>query len=983
MKKLLLAFFTIAFSISLFSQEKVIVRFNNPDKEILKEFTKATYDVAACKPGEFLDIVIPEADYSKMISAGYNITIVNSTSQMAANLGNVDDINGYRTYDEALEELQQIAADNPTICKLIDIGDSRGKEYFDSGYGNYGDYQHDIWAMKVSDNVEMDEDEPAIYYFGAHHAREPLSTEVAFYVLNYIIDNYGTDPGITENVNNKEIWFVPIVNPDGHEVVLNQINLDWRKNIRDNDGNGSFTNGTWDYPDGVDPNRNYGWEWGTTGTSSDPNDITYCGPTPFSEPELQAIRDLMIAEHFVAGISYHTYSELVLWPYGYSSSASAPDVDAMAELGSDMGFAIPGVYGGHYTPQVAYELYSCSGTTDDYAYGQHGTFAYTIELGVEFIPPASQVYQITEDNLDAAMIMLNRTNQSMLTGHVTNASSGDPVVAEVFIEGIDDNGSLRMPYKSNEDFGSYYRLLTNDTYTVTFSAFGYISQTFNNVVITNDGQTVLDVQLVQAQIISVSGTVTDAESGNPIEGASVEVLNTPVDPVLSNENGEYQIPEIFENTYTFKVYAQDYATLIQVVTIDPANNVVDFELMESFAISFESGSFDPGWNFSGDANWVIDNGEAWDGYSSAKSGNIGDQSTSEIYYTLEDGMAGQISFYRKVSSESGYDYLQFYIDGVMKDEWAGEEDWQEFIYAVTAGTHTFKWIYEKDYSVSSGDDCGWIDFVTFPPAATLNSNAGPNAEICANETHQCEGNAAFYETLEWTTSGDGAFSDVTILDPVYTPGANDIQNGSVLLTLTAFDGNGNENSDDLTLTLNALPAAGTDISGIDQVCSGSIENYTCMEIENAENCEWILSPEEAGTLEMISQNEIKVTWAEGYFAEGTLKVRGMNDCGYGEFSAEFVVSVEDCTGVDESPENNFSVYPNPANEEIAIQINNLPAEPSAIIIYNLLGETVMETKIVNNMAKTIVNVSGLNEGLYFVSIKSGDSVQLQKLVINR
>lgn len=981
MKKFLFAFFALCFSLSLFAQQKVIVRFNNPDKAILKEFTQPGYDVAAYKPGEFLDLVVTEADYEKMLAAGYEIAIVNTTARMAANLGNVDDINGYRTYAEALEELQQIAADHPSICKLIDIGNSRGKEYFESGYGNYGDYQHDIWALKVSDNVDVNEDEPAIYYFGAHHAREPLSTETVFYVLNYILDNYGTDPGITENVNTKEIWFVPIVNPDGHEVVLNQINLDWRKNIRDNDGNGSFTNGTWDYPDGVDPNRNYGWEWGGAGTSNDPNDITYCGPTPFSEPELQAIRDLMIAEHFVAGISYHTYSELVLWPFGYSSSSMAPDIDALAELGTQMGMAIPGLYGGHYTPQVTWELYPCSGTTDDYAYGEFGTFAYTIEMGVEFIPPANTVYQITEDNLDAALIMLNRTNQSILTGHVTNASTGDPVVAEIFIDGIDNNGSLRMPYKSNEAFGSYYRLLTNDTYSVTVSAFGYISQSFDNVVITSDGKTILDVQLQPSQIISVSGTITDAESGEPIQGASIEVLNTPVDPVLSNENGEYQIPEIYENTYTFKVYAEDYATLIQVVTIDPANNVVDFELMESFAISFESGSFDEGWDFSGNADWVIDNGEAWDGYSSAKSGNIGDQSTSEIYYTLEDGMAGQISFYRKVSSESGYDYLQFYIDNQLQDEWAGELDWQEFIYDVSAGTHTFKWIYEKDYSVSSGDDCGWIDFVTFPPAATLNSNAGPNAEICANDTHQCDGSAAFYETLEWTTSGDGEFSDNTILNPVYTPGPADIQNGTVILTLTAYDGNGNENSDDLTLTLNPLPSVGTEISGLGEVCAGSVENYTCEEIENAENCEWVLMPMEAGTLEMISQNEIKVTWTEGYFAEATLSVRGINNCGFGEYSEAFVVSVEDCTGIDNPQQATFNIYPNPANDKV--EIGNGFTAISNIVIYNVLGKVVFETNEVNNSGFATIDVSDLEEGLYFVEMKTGSNSQLQKLIINR
>ncbi len=982
MKKLILGFLLLSFAFTLFAQEKLVVRFTNPDQATIAEFTKGGHDVAAMKPGEFLDIVIPELDYDRMIAEGYDITIVNSTSQMMANLGNVDDINGYRTYQEALDELQQIAADHPDICQLMDIGDSRGKEYFNSGYGNYGDYQHDIWALKVSDNVAVNEDEPAVYYFGAHHAREPLSTEVAFYVLNHIVDNYGSDPEITENVNNKEIWFVPIVNPDGHEVVLDQINTDWRKNIRDNDGNGSLTNGSYYYPDGVDPNRNYGWQWGTSGTSSDPNDITYCGPTPFSEPELQAVRDLMAAHHFVAGISYHTYSELVLWPYGYSSSATPPDLAALADLGTMVGEAIPGLYGGHYTPQASWALYPSSGGTDDWAYGNHGIFGYTVELATEFIPPANEVYQVSEDNLEGAMILLNRINYSTLTGHVTNAATGDPVVAEIFVHEIDNSGAFREPYKSNEAFGSYYRMLMDGSYQVTISAFGYLTQTFDNVEITDEGQTILNVQLEQSEIIALSGTITDADSGEPIQGAMVEALNTPIDAVYTDENGQYQIAEIFENTYTFKVYAEDYATLIQVVSIDPDNNVADFELMESFAISFEAGVFEPGFTFSGDSDWQIDNSNGWDGSASAKSGGIGDESTSEMIYTLEDGMAGQISFYRKVSSESGYDYLQFYIDNQEQDQWAGDQDWEEFIYTVTEGTHTFRWVYEKDYSATGGSDCGWIDYITFPPSAGVNAQAGSNAQLCANETYQCQGEATYYESVEWTTDGDGTFTNSTILDPVYTPGSLDIENGTVELTLTAFDNGGDENSDELTLTLNPLPAAGGQIDGPAQVCAGNAEYYTCPDIENADDCQWVLEPEEAGSIEVTAPNEILVSWTDGYFALASLQVRGINDCGYGEFSDEFVVSVEDCTGIDDHSNAVFSIYPNPAKNEIALQFADALLAKSDIVIYNLLGNKILQYRG-NGNTNFVIDISELTEGLYFVAIKGEGQQKLKKLIISR
>jgi C1A family cysteine protease len=131
---------------------------------------------------------------------------------------------------------------------------------------------------------------------------------------------------------------------------------------------------------------------------------------------------------------------------------------------------------------------------------------------------------------------------------------------------------------------------------------------------------------------------------------------------------------------------------------------------------FESGSFDQfDWETSGDADWFITNNESYEGTYAAQSGAIDDQSESILEITLDVITSGEISFYRKVSSESGYDYLRFYIDGGLQDEWAGEVDWAEVSYTVNQGEHTFAWIYEKDYSVANGEDCGWIDYITFPP----------------------------------------------------------------------------------------------------------------------------------------------------------------------------------------------------------------------------------------------------------------------------
>ncbi|MBE0639071.1 MAG: carboxypeptidase regulatory-like domain-containing protein [Bacteroidales bacterium] len=982
MKKYFFVFIMLTFTLTSFSQEKVIIRFSNPDPILVKHFATNNYDIAAYSPTVFLDLVVTEEEYNSLLAQGYVATVIQTEAGMRANLRGDADLPGYRSYQESLAELQQMQIDHPEICKLFDLGDSRGKEYYLAGNNNYVNYQHDIWALKVSDNVELDEDEPAIYYMGAHHAREPLSTEVAFYVLNHILDNYGTNPSITENVNSKEIWFIPVVNPDGQKIVLDQIDVNWRKNIRDNDNNGQVTlSGGWSYPDGVDPNRNYGWQFGGQGASSDPGELTYHGPSAFSEPEIAAMRDLMADHHFVAGITYHTYSELVLWPYGYLDGATAPDATALAALGTAMGQSIPKLGSGNYTPQPSWALYPSSGTTDDYAYGNHGIFSYTIELATQFIPPANQVLGICQDNLQAALILLNRVNTSTLTGLVTNSVTGEPVVAEVYVQGIDNTGLYREPYRSNEAFGRYYRLLPNGNYTVTFSAFGYISQTFNNVNINSQGQTELNVSMVQSQIITVTGTVTDSDTGEPIANASVEVLGTPIDPVYTNNNGEYTIDEIFENTYSFKVWAENYATLIQQVTVSPQNTVANFELTETNAVSFEAGVFPTGWTFSGNANWTITSAVSWDGQYSARSGAIGNDQTSQMIYTMEAASAGEISFYRKVSSEADYDYLRFYINNVQKGQWSGEVAWSEVSFPVTAGMNTFKWVYEKDVFVVSGQDAAWIDYIIFPPSPTVNANAGPNGQICSNETFTCQGDASFYTSVQWTTAGDGTFSNASILTPVYTPGTNDILNGSVVLTLTAFDGT-NSSSDGLTLTIDQLPANGTQINGVAEVCAGSIEMYSCQQIAHADEYEWTLTPAEAGVIQTQNNNEVIVVWADGYTNTAVLQVRGLNDCGYGAYSDEFIVTVNDCTGLNEMTTPGFSLLPNPAEDHITIALSDLFSGNLNIRIYSISGTLQHEQNTpASSDFKLAIELHGMQSGVYFVVITDGNDRAIEKLVI--
>jgi carboxypeptidase T len=740
----------VIFSTSMFASDQVVVRFDNPTSEIVREFNSIDYDVASYKPGEYLDIVIQLEDYDGLVNSGYSVRITQTEEQLKANLNSGTDLAGYIDYEEFLAVMQQAEIDYPDLCKLYDIGDSWGKIYSDAGNTNYDDFQHEIWALKLSDNVEEEEDEPCIYYFAEHHAREPISLEVVMTVLEHVLDNYGTDPTITENIDNQQIWFVPLVNPNGHKVVTDEIETMWRKNIRDNNENSSLNVSGYSPADGADPNRNYGWEWG--GASTSWTSETYQGTSAFSEPETQAVRDLMAAHHFVAGLSYHSYSELILYPYGYSDGVVAPDQLALSELCTDMAVTIPGQYSGHYTPQAAWELYSCTGTTDDYAYGTYGIFSYTVELATEFIPPANQVEGICDNNIEAALIMLDRTSHSILKGHITDAGTGETLQAEIFVDGVDDTGVFRNPYMSDMDFGAYYRLLTDGSYDVTFTAYGYESQTIEDVIITDANPTIVDIAMTNCTAnASISGIVTDAETGSPIQNATIELLGYGIPAVTTNAQGEYSISEIYAYNYDLVVYADGYAAHQELVEITDENIEIDFSIYVLDDGTFENGTLGGCWTFGGQNEWELDFTNVYEGVFSIRSGSIGHNQQSEIEVSMFVSDDNMISFYRKVSSEGDYDYLKFHIDGEVQEQWSGNMDWAEASYPVTAGFHTFRWSYVKDGGVASGSDCGWIDNIVLPQSMFFESPSNLTHYIAYPQTAPWEVN------LFWDAPGNTEF----------------------------------------------------------------------------------------------------------------------------------------------------------------------------------------------------------------------------------
>lgn len=253
---------------------------------------------------------------------------------------------------------------------------------------------------------------------------------------------------------------------------------------------------------------------------------------------------------------------------------------------------------------------------------------------------------------------------------------------------------------------------------------------------------------------------------------------------------------------------------------------------------FEMGVIDPAmWTNNATYPWTICNDQPYEGQYCVKSGTIGNSQETALSLTYEVGENDSIGFFYKVSSETNYDKLYFYIDNVEKSNWSGNVSWTKAQYPVLAGTHTFTWKYKKDSSVASGSDCAWIDFVLLPRDRSLAVSAGMDMQICQDETATLNGYASNQTSMEWSTSGDGTFSDVTIMNPVYTPGNQDIANGGVTLTLTAQN-NDQTMSDDVELTFKSAPTIEL-VGGNDALaCMGTISLRGMYTATNAETIEF-------------------------------------------------------------------------------------------------------------------------------------------------
>ena len=296
-----------------------------------------------------------------------------------------------------------------------------------------------------------------------------------------------------------------------------------------------------------------------------------------------------------------------------------------------------------------------------------------------------------------------------IQGTVTN-HAGKALLAKVKVLNYDADYSI---VKTDPDCGDFHKLLLPGNYDLEIKSYGYVTKTMKGIKVPQSGFAIADVILKKASTISLKGKVSNIQTGKPLANAKIKILDTPVPEVKTDYNGMYELEDVLEGTYAVAVSKSGYSTSSKKLAISAENNTANFSLYKVIVQDFEDKVFPDYFKFNG-TKWSIDN-TAKNGVYSAKSGNISDNKYSEMSVTLDVIDWSQITIYKKVSSENGYDFLKFYIDNEEKAKWSGNADWTKENFSVTKGPHTFKWIYKKDGSTSNGSDAAWIDDISFPP----------------------------------------------------------------------------------------------------------------------------------------------------------------------------------------------------------------------------------------------------------------------------
>jgi len=385
----------------------------------------------------------------------------------------------YWRLDQIEAQLAAWQAEHPDLVHLDVIGTSlQGRP---------------IRLVKISDHAAAREAEPRLLFHGAQHANECLGTGAVMRQIAALLAGYGQDPAVTARVDGLELFFVPVVNPDGHAYVFgpNPHWDDWRKTLRDNDGDGQP-----DFPgDGVDTNRNWDWYWQQYDDGDGPSSQKYKGPYPFSEPEVVALRDWVLDQRPLLVLDYHSpvtisWTNYIFWPWmsqhghGYS-----PDEPVARDLAEGWGEHTLTLSGGHFNDVFAYDTLP---KEQNWIYGNTGILAFVMEIGDHCWYTGADVDTIAARVARGSVWLIDRAlGGPGIRGQVTDAMTGAALQAEVQLAQMHQD--YVGPRLSDRLSGAYQRLTRPGAFTIHVLCEGYEAAT--RTVSVGAGWTVADFAL--------------------------------------------------------------------------------------------------------------------------------------------------------------------------------------------------------------------------------------------------------------------------------------------------------------------------------------------------------------------------------------------------------------------------------------------------------------------------------------------------------
>ena len=403
MRKIVIVFFALLCALSAENYKKIRIAVNENEMEKISALEIPLEDITKSKDG-LLEIILSDKQIEKMKKRSIDFEVIIDNweeyykknrihSRDRFNLSKINSryavsgftfgsMGGFYTYDEIWQKIDEMILNYPNLISH--------KEQIGLSLEN-----KPIYAVKISDNPNTDEDEPEVLYTALHHSKEPMSMMQMIYFMFYLLENYENNNEVAYLLNNRELYFIPVVNPDGY--VYNQKNYPngggmWRKNRRLND-DGSY---------GIDLNRNYGYKWGydNSGSSGTPSSDIYRGTAPFSEPETEAVRQFCNVHRFVMALNYHSRGNLLISPWGYTDSAT-PDSLFYMEISPEITR-----YNNYEWGTFNQIIYKVNGGATDWFYGEQEEkdkiLAMTVEVGNMndgVWPGTNRIIPLAEENV--------------------------------------------------------------------------------------------------------------------------------------------------------------------------------------------------------------------------------------------------------------------------------------------------------------------------------------------------------------------------------------------------------------------------------------------------------------------------------------------------------------------------------------------------------------------------------------------------------